>query len=773
MNTACAVFLIDESPSMKMRIAEGTHSKLESIATAVNSAIRQMEGMPSIDVAVIGYHRDADGNPSIGSRWGGPYAGKVWVSSDELAANPIRIETRAKHMVNPVTRSVTQMTVEFPVWFDLIPGAGRLQYTHVYEYLAQILTDWIQQTEPAIPPLVFSFLSDLQPNDSISDAVAPLGRVSTPQGFPMLLQFHVGSYTNVPAIKYPTVAQFLPYGPVQELFYACSPLTEFMFTALRQNQEFPAAGAKALVYNGRMIDMVRLLGCIKVYQSTRPARAPGARFKAPETELHSDPESNPQIPDFKALKSVPQPPVSGIQPPPTFATPQTESNPLGPPTFKAPNQGFNPPAAETSPLGPPTFKAPNQGFNPPAAETNPLGPPPFNASTQGFNPSHAAITPPPPPVFKAPNQGFNPPSPETNPPAPEMATPPSIPSIKPCPPIQSKTHNVLQMPGVLPTSNSSDVLFEDFDHESDEDDSLADIPPVENLPEVKAEIIPDGFEYRCQPFSTNKSVPEPPNLPPRQALVILMMDRSVSSLTYKPALETWAKRMDKIRFMLGEFARRGRGRYDVGIVSYGKERDGRMTAYRDSLGRTFLSDNCLTETAGKVELTMIQIPNGIGGLISLPRKKLYFTDCTPTYSGDPVTGIRSAIEIIREWEQTRQHKVLPPVIVHLTSGYCLTDRLDEALNLLADPTLPQVQFLQWVFTERPHIGVCCPTDATFTQDETLQMLWERTDPLPAREFLAGVRPGIHEESRGMMVNMDFDVLFEALDMLARKKSEKP
>ena len=89
MNTACAVFLIEESPSMKTRIAEGTHSRLESIATAVNSAIRQMEGMPSIDVAIIGYHRDADGNPVIGSRWGGPYAGKVWVSSDELAANPI------------------------------------------------------------------------------------------------------------------------------------------------------------------------------------------------------------------------------------------------------------------------------------------------------------------------------------------------------------------------------------------------------------------------------------------------------------------------------------------------------------------------------------------------------------------------------------------------------------------------------------------------------------------------------------------------------------
>ncbi|MBR0191755.1 MAG: hypothetical protein IJQ31_06795 [Thermoguttaceae bacterium] len=748
---------------MKTRIAEGTHSRLDSIATAVNSAIRQMEGMPSIDVAIIGYHRDADGNPVIGSRWSGPFAGKIWVSSDELVANPVRIETRAKHMVNPVTRAVTQMTVEFPVWFDLIPGAGRLQYTPVYEYLAQILTDWINQTEPAIPPLIFSFLSDLQPNDSISNAVIPLGKVSTPQGFPMLLQFHVGAYTNVPAIKYPTVAQFLPYGAVQELFYACSPLTDFMFTALRQNQEFPAAGAKALVYNGRMIDIVRMLGCVKVYQSIRPARAAGAKFKPQDPELQvSDPESNPQIPDFK-----PQAQNFKPQNPPAFATPPQEFKPQNPPTFATPPQEFKPQNSPAFAAPPQTFKPQNPPtFAVPPLEFNPQNFPTLATPPKDFNPQN-------PPAFDVPPQEFKPLDSEMTPPNAEVPNSSPIPNITPCPPIQSKTNNVIQMPGLLSASNSSDALFADFDHESDEDDSLADIPSVGNLPEVKAEIIPDGFEYRCQPFPTNKSVPEPPNLPPRQALVILMMDRSVSSLTYKPALETWAKRMDKIRFMLGEFARRGRGRYDVGIVSYGKERDGRMTAYRNSLGRTFLPDNCLTETAGKVELTMIQIPNGIGGLISLPRKKLFFTDCTPTYSGDPVTGIRSAIEIIREWEQTRQNKVLSPVIVHLTSGQFRTERLDEALNLLADPTLPQVQFLQWVFTERPHIGVCCPTDTSFTQDETLQMLWERTDPLPAREFLAGVRPGIHEESRGMMVNMDFDVLFEALDMLARKKNENP
>ncbi|MBO5438202.1 MAG: hypothetical protein J6A23_11120, partial [Thermoguttaceae bacterium] len=271
MNRACVIFLIDEAPSMRMRIAEGTHTKMESIATAVNSAIRQMEGRPPVDVAVIGYHRNVEGQAEIGSRFGGPFAGQIWVSSDVLTANPVRVEERTRQVVNPATRTITPMTVNFPVWCELQVGPGKMEYLPVFEFVANVLQDWTQNTQTAAPPLIFSFLSDLQPGVSIANAVVPLGKVSTPQGPPMVLQFHAGTYANVPAIKYPAAPNFLPYGPVQELFFGCSILTDPMLHSLRQNQEFPPPGGKGLVYNGRMIDMVRMLGILSVCQNTLPA----------------------------------------------------------------------------------------------------------------------------------------------------------------------------------------------------------------------------------------------------------------------------------------------------------------------------------------------------------------------------------------------------------------------------------------------------------------------------------------------------------------------
>lgn len=695
---------------MQMRIVDGTHSKMESIATAVNSAIRQMEGRQPVDVAVLGYHRNAAGEPEIGSRLGGQFAGRIWVSSDELIASPVRVEVRTKQMVNPVTRAVTPMTVDFPIWFEPQIGPGKLEHLTAFEFLAQQLLNWVEAAQPAAPPLIFSFLQDLQPGESIANAVVPLGQVSTPQGFPYLLQFHAGTYANVPAIKYPTVPQFLPYGPVQELFFACSPLTESMMNSLRQNQEFPAPGAKGLVYHGRMIDMVRMLGFLKIYQSILPAN-PGA---APAANTES------------LSRNAPSPlPASGM--PASGATV---------PAMGVPSSMALPPTTATAPVGVPSCCQPvNQ----------PTMPPLRTASDSTNLPVSPSETADPDPV------------------------------IRPLPPRIRKEANPergrVQMPDLLSKTASVNEMFDDFDQADDEDDSMTNIPAIENLPEIKSEIIPNGFEFCCKPLETNKKVEEPASLPPRQTLLILLVDRSVSDLTYKPSIETWNRRLEKTRFMLGELARRGRGRYDTALVFYGKEPDASTSAISDTLGKTFLSDNCLMESAGRVEPMMIQIPNGIGGLISLPRKKLCFTECSPTYPADPTAGFQRVVEIVREWDAARSSKLLPPVLVHVTAGKFQTEKLDAAIELLTVPDLPPICLQHWVFTERPHSGVCCPSEESFTADEGLQLLWERTDPLPAREFLAGVRPGIHEESRGMMVNMDFDVLFEVLDTLARKTSQ--
>lgn len=824
---------------MQMRIVEGTHSKLESISTAVNSAIRQMEGLPPMDVAVVGYRRNMSGEPELGSRFGADFSGRIWVSSDELIDRPLRIETRTRKTVDPVTRMISPVQVDFPIWFETSIGPGRLEHSHVFQYLAELLQDWAENAQPVIPPLVFSFIADLQPGNSIANAVVPLGNVSTAQGFPVLLQFHAGTYANVPAIKYPSQPQFLPYGPVQELFFACSPLTDHMLLALRQNQEFPSRGAKGLVHNGRMIDMVRMLSILKAIQTqlgTQKMETFSAQnFPSPTTTGYENafPLSN------QAPQSVPQSNIENALPP-QMATPfQTSATPVSAgenssaqfstafppspandaqafpsrsfPSFPA-TQSFtaNPfpaaPQTVTAPATPPASSTPpspvaatpwklnapteiqehrvaSEAFPGPAQSEamSSMGPESSNLTQPNLaqsTPTQSSSFNPTPPSdsFSSPTEtSSQTPTASTkiddagtindSDDAPRITPLPPRPQRAPLPPGSAK----IQLPNLLTGEVNS--IFDDFDRAEDEDDSLADIPSVENLPEIKAEIIPNGFKFCCEALPDNKKIDKTETDVPRLSLLILLVDRSVSDLMYRPALETWNRRLDKTRFMLGEISRRGRGRYDVALIFYGKEPNGTTSAVSDTLGAPFICDKYLVGTAGRVEPVMLHLPNGIGGLLSLPRKKLSFTDCSPTYPADPVVGFERAVEIIREWDSVQTQKILPPVLLHITSGKFQMDRFDDALVRLNTVDTP-VKFQQWVFTERPHPGVCCPNDEMFTTDDALLALWERTDALPAREFLAGVRPGIHEESRGMMVNMDFDVLFEVLDTMAQKQTQK-
>lgn len=616
--SAAVVFLEDESVSQQQRMAEGTRSKMEAFATSLNSVLRQMaDGVP-VDVAVVGYHAAADGRMNVGSRWGGALAGRVWVSSAELKSAPLRVETRHRQVPDPVA-GVRQESVEFPVWYDPVFYGNPMPRTPAFDFVADTLLAWMNDKQPAAAPLVVSFLGELTEADPLGQCVVPLGRVSTPAGFPLLLQVHLGTNMYVPATKYPSMAQFLPPGAIQEMFHACSVLDDSMLRALQQAGENVAAGAKGLVHNGRMVDLVRFMGLVREYQAQLAGK----------------------VPDF-----APPPATAPVMPAPVMPEVKEE-------------------------IAPPVS-------------------------------AHA----PPPPVMME--------MPESAPPQPEPQPQPSEP-----------------------------------------DESPADAE------------LPADYDLHCVPLPENKDMPEPADLPPRNILMILLVDRSVSDVTYRPAMDAWARRLEKFHFMLGEISRRGRGHYDVAAVLYGRDVDETPTVEDGVLGRPFLPDSLLNESAGHVEEFTLQVPNGIGGLISLPRKKLCFEDTTPTLAADPVPAFMKVTDIIRQWNDARQQKVLQPMVLHITGGKFQLEQLDDAVRVLKQDDLPPIWLHHWVFTERPHVGLCCPGELAEGEDEMIVRLWEQSDPLPGREMLAGIRPGIADDSRGMMVNMDFDILFEVIDTLSR------
>ncbi len=680
MTSSAIVFLIDESISQQQRMAEGTRSKMEGIATSLNSVLRQLgDGVP-VDVAVVGYHGTQDGRMNVGSRWGGGLTGRVWVSSAELKNAPLRVETRHRQVPDPVM-GVRQESVEFPVWYDPVHFGGIMPRTPAYDFVAETLLARMTGGEAAVPPLVMSFLGELTDADPLGQCVVPLGRVSSPAGFPLLMQIHLGTNMYVPAIKYPSMPQFLPPGAIQEMFHACSVLDDSMLRALQQAGENLAAGAKGLVHNGRMVDLVRFMGLAREYQTQHAGKTQSAGAYG---DLPPGPQSIPATFPPHTSAAVPQNIPAGV--------------PNG-----MPNAMLD------------TVAAGDESSAEPAEEMMQPGKDPFSVSAM----MTGGVTPPP--VNLAP-PGMN-------------ITPPAMPVPPPLPPLPPPLEN-----------------------------EPADDMPLETTEDA---VLPPDYELHCVPLAENKELPEPTDLPPRNILMLLLVDRSVSDVTYRPAMDAWNRRLDKCHFMLGEISRRGRGHYDVAVVFYGRDVDDTPTVEDGVLGRPFLPDVLLSESAGRVEEFKLQVPNGIGGLISLPRKKLCFEDVTPTLAADPVPAFMTVTEVIRAWDQARPQKILQPMLLHITAGKFQVDQLDDAVRMLKQDDLPPIWLHHWVFTERPHVGMCCPGELPEGEDETIVRLWEQSDPLPGREVLAGIRPGIADDSRGMMVNMDFDILFEVIDTLSR------
>ena len=945
MNKACVLFLIDDSTPMQFGAVDAACSRMDCIATAINLILRQLANGTPIDIGLVGYHQDEQGVCVINTCWGRPFDGKRWVSSSSLAQHPLRVEYRPQPIFDPLTQTVRYENMEFPIWYEARPSGLPMSRMVMFDVLASMLQDWCSKVpHPSAAPLIVSFLSDVFPDERISTAVKALSRVNTPMGIPTLFQFHLGVNVAMPPLKYPNDPQFLPPGPLQDLFFACSPLTDSMQNVLRQNQELVYPMAKGMVFNGRSADLFHFMSLVRHYQGQLPIDMNAASIPMPEILMDSsifqsldgsntgstanpnnhvswegifqplddDDDDDDAVPVFSEVPPAPassKPPV--VPPaPPTQSSPQSSPQTHVPPTPPPYSNTQAHRANGTSPLPPEVNPAllhsqPPQGPQQAKPAAPALPPQPASAQTasaqsaqtgphpQAATPASSQFTTQPTPTQPTPAQSQSPAvsalemalppgfdrstitprdrvmfyqsstgstvMPQTGFGEPVTSTPasPAAPAVETqtagntvsdaeidltlnqsMPSIHFSTDTPMRAggasqfeealpPGVDAASFRGTARWRSWRVTQEETTvSNAATPPSEisGKPEVPSTdfrptepetqpseqptfddynippepgtarwrfwkdfhpntvaTVPTNYEFRCQRLPKNKLVPEPAKLLPRQSLVVLLVDRSVSDLTLEPAQKMWAHRLSKVAFMLGEFARCGRRRYDVALVYYGQNARGETEVVSNMLGRPFVSDEVLLESAGRVEPFVVQYPNGIGGLISLPRRRLHFSSVTPTLPADPVPAFTRVAEIIREWKTKRSQRILPPAILHITGGMFQRSRCDEAFRRLPwedcggdtpRDNQPPMWLMHWVFTERPHVGVCCPDDAMFTEYNILRFLWERTSMLPGRRLLADVRPGICPQSRGMMVNMDFEVLFEVLDTLAARKTGK-
>jgi hypothetical protein len=258
--SARVVFLIDESEALRECIAGGTKSKAESIATALNSLLNQLGAVDDLELAVAGYRGDAKG-AHVGCRWAGPLAGRRFVRATELPAAPLTVENRVRQLPVPIAGRQEE-TVRFPVWYAPQLGGGVLPVLG-YAYCRHLV---VAGTSPdtvwSKPPLIISFVGEIAP-EHVESAVERVLGLSSPGGAPLVLHVHLGDGGAGRPVLYPSSDIHLPPGPLRDLFRWSSALPDYMIATLREARMPVSNGARGMIYNASVADLIRLLSLVK------------------------------------------------------------------------------------------------------------------------------------------------------------------------------------------------------------------------------------------------------------------------------------------------------------------------------------------------------------------------------------------------------------------------------------------------------------------------------------------------------------------------------
>jgi hypothetical protein len=199
-----------------------------------------------------------------------------------LAESPLTVETRTRR-VPANSGGLQDETVQFPVWY--VPRLGGSIFPVLgYGYCRHLVVSGVSLRTasecPAWsrPPLVISFVGDLLPQQ-VAIAVERVQSLVTPGGAPLVFHVHLGGPGACRPVLYPSNKTHLPPGPPCDLFDWSSELPEYMIAALRAMKLPVSIGARGMIYNATVADLIRMLSLVKTYAQYEPIQ--GAAGEAP------------------------------------------------------------------------------------------------------------------------------------------------------------------------------------------------------------------------------------------------------------------------------------------------------------------------------------------------------------------------------------------------------------------------------------------------------------------------------------------------------------
>lgn len=259
----CLIILLDQSGSMDAPFG-GTQlgagrRKCDMVATILNSLLHEFIKSntvgdvikPRVDVAVIGYS-----GAGVSSALADPLNQNLFVTLPELAAAPLRIETRSKQEIDD-TGSIIRIPVDFPIWVEPVASGGTPMLAALRR-ARDLAYQWAQAHLDNYPPVVINVtdgmatdVNDPQNPVELIKAAQDLMQVRTNDGETLLFNCHITDKSD-PVVAFPVNEAFIPNDPfARMLFSISSEIPESALTnILRATGTALPPGARGFIFNG-------------------------------------------------------------------------------------------------------------------------------------------------------------------------------------------------------------------------------------------------------------------------------------------------------------------------------------------------------------------------------------------------------------------------------------------------------------------------------------------------------------------------------------------
>ncbi|MCY2964633.1 MAG: VWA domain-containing protein [Planctomycetota bacterium] len=259
-NPSCYLFLIDQSLGMGEPIEGNGPRRCDFLADRVNNWLNEMILRAStensvrgfLEIAVIGYHTDEQGNPIIQSA----LPGDRFIPISQIALNTLRIDEKQMRIYDEEIADVQEFSVQIPVWIDPVARGGSPMCAALCDAYYR-LESWIANHPYSFPPIVIHITEgEAQDGDPVEFA-EPLRSLSTCHGELLLFNFCTSAGADEKTL-FPSRLESHSNRQAIDLFNLSSLLpAPFYERAAREHALHP--GARAFAYGADVVTLNQFL----------------------------------------------------------------------------------------------------------------------------------------------------------------------------------------------------------------------------------------------------------------------------------------------------------------------------------------------------------------------------------------------------------------------------------------------------------------------------------------------------------------------------------